>query len=87
MRTKKSMQISVYDNERSFDRYTVVLEVGLLVDFYGMSANAKHSQGFNQYLGSNHEGLKKGKHLGKNIGWDGAPYEVKLAIIDILKGY
>lgn len=81
---RKQLTVSVYDNETSIDRITVVIEVGQLKDFYGMSLNATV---FNQYCGSNHEGYKKGKHLGKSIGWEGCSDELKVAIIERLKGY
>jgi len=83
------MKISVYDNEGRFDRYTIVIEVGMLVDFYTMSSNPLDNDGFNQWVGSNNSDmkLKKGKHLGKNIGWDGANDQIKQAILNHLKGY
>lgn len=82
------MKVTIYDlGPKAFDRFTIVIEVGELIDFYGMSYNPDHPQGFNQYCGSNAEGYAKGGHLGKIREYGSLPDEVKTAILERLKGY
>jgi len=64
--------VEVYDNECSYDRYSVV--VGKAV--YGMSHNPLHPQGFNQYIGETHEF----KHLGRKVDLSTLPQQVQQAI-------
>lgn len=62
--------VSVYDNGgKSADRYTVVHhdKSDDTKHFYGMSEKPHDPQGFNQYLGSHHEGYQEGSHLGKKL--------------------
>lgn len=59
------MKIDVYDKPGTLDRYTVVIDYG---DgdpaFYGMSDNG---EGFNQFCGSQSDGYKRGRHLGRKL--------------------
>lgn len=50
--------IRVFDNGgQSWDRYTVVIFDGKQMDVYGMSVNADSPSGFNQYLGTEMNGV------------------------------
>lgn len=89
----KDLRISIYASDsEALDKYTVLIETGFLTDFYAMCDRPNSATGVNLYLGQGGWtiggiGLKRGKHLGQNIGWDGAPEPVKAAILDRLRGY
>ena len=75
--------IRVFDNKKTWDRYTVVIDDA----YYGMSENALSPQGFNQYGGLTQELVKNDYGffnqtvLGKEIkNLDKLPNDVKKAI-------
>ena len=72
------MKQIVWDNGgRSFDRYTV----RICNDYFGMSTNPTHPQGFNQYIGSypDIDESVLGKEIKQNE-YITLPYEVRGAI-------
>ena len=57
------MNIQVYDNDESFDRYTVIID-----DYvFGMSTNPLSPMGFNQYVGDTSKLQKPYDYLGKDV--------------------
>jgi hypothetical protein len=78
------MKITIYDKPTTIDRYTVVIERDdKTIDFYAMSTTA---EGFNQFCGTNEDGYKKGKHLGKRVDFDNLSLLVRKAIICRIMG-
>jgi len=66
--------IKVYDNSRTWDRYTVVIGSSC----YGMSDNATSPQGFNQYIGELSELNRRA--FGNKVQHNSLPLDVKVAI-------
>lgn len=69
------MKIIVYDNEKTFDRYTIIIGR----DVYSMSENALSPQGYNQYCFT----LSKKQQIsnvGKRVPFNALPEAVKKAI-------
>jgi hypothetical protein len=72
------IEITCYDNlGESFDRYTIVIKINKDTLFFGMSENAL---GFNQFLGTDKDGYKKGSHLGKKVSFSSLSPLIKRAI-------
>jgi hypothetical protein len=72
------IEITIYDNlDKSFDRYTVVIKINKVTLFFGMSENAL---GFNQFLGTDRDGYKKGSHLGTKVPFSSVSPMLKKAI-------
>lgn len=81
----QGQNIEIYDNNESFDRYTVIHDdkINKTKHFYAMSMNPNSPQGFNQYVGSTEDGYKAGKHLGKKLKF--IPSELIVAIENRIK--
>lgn len=74
----ESKKVTVYDNGgKTFDRYTVVVDSGDEKEFYGMG---KDPSGFNQFSGTDKDGLEEGPHLGRKISIKALPSKVQDAI-------
>ena len=67
------MNIRIFDNPKTFDRYSVVLEDG---DCLGLSNNPGSPQGFSQWCGQ----VEAGPHLGKELSWEELPANVQAHI-------
>lgn len=82
------MKIDIYDNGgKTFDRYTLVITFNEWNKdkesfFFGMSENAT---GFNQFCGTDKDGLKKGPHLGKKVSYLNVSKELQTAIRERIK--
>lgn len=81
------LRIRIWDNGgETADRYTVAVGHDGEVDYFGMSSDPRHPQGFNQYLGSKADGnaVHEGPHLGKRLPFRKWPEELKRSIWDRL---
>ena len=65
--------------EKVIDCYTVMITQDGETSFFGMSYNAL---AFNQYCGSNLDGYKDGKHLGKVVKWSNLDQSLQIAILN-----
>lgn len=65
---------SIWDDDSTFDRYTIVTNEG---EALGLSDNPGHPLGFSQFCGM----VEAGGHLGQLIAWGMLPETVQSHII------
>lgn len=86
----KRIVCKIWDNEKSFDRYTIVLKAirdnqrgRLYWPVIGANEFPFHPQGFGSV--NTYEYNIGGNHLGKRIDFDSCPIDVKKLVLNVIR--